>query len=81
MVYALRSIEICNPQQNGKTKTKNTKFQNSYCSYTGQSVVVNEIFPPLPKYDSSSDDDSEVQSTTDEGITSDDELQFGTFED
>lgn len=42
---------------------------------------MNEIFPPIPKYDSSSDDDSDGRSTTDEGITSDDELQFGTLED
>ncbi|KAJ6642275.1 Phosphatidate phosphatase LPIN2 [Pseudolycoriella hygida] len=61
---------------NPKGELKHELTQTFQSTYTGQSVVVNEIFPPLPKYDSSSDDDSDDRSTTDEGITSDDELQY-----
>ena len=52
-------------------------------SYVGQSNNVNEIFPPITNLldsDDDNDDRSDASRTPDEGITSDDELQFGALE-
>lgn len=70
------------------TKTKKKQKPKTNCSYEGQSLMVNELFPPCES-DSDSDDDDEYRNdrsdasrtadegaTTDDGGTSDNEIQF-----
>lgn len=53
-------------------------------SYSGQTLVVNELFPRIASSSDDDDDDDDESSYTsrsaDEGITSDEELQFGVLE-
>lgn len=70
-------------------RTRVPKKICTYCSYEGQSLVVNEIFPPCQCDDDDDDDDdvgddlsdcddarydrSDASRTADEGVTTDDE--------
>lgn len=63
---------------------ENDIFSECY-SYKTQTLVVNEIFPPvIPDAATTDDDDeddrSDASRSPDEGITSDEELQFGALE-
>lgn len=60
-------------------------FSKNFCSYAGQTGVVNTIFPPVISDTTTDDDDeddrgSDANRSADEGFTSDEELQFGVLE-